>query len=86
MSIGAALEAILMAPRLRRRAGVTYEFTDSKITKYERDRTEVGVQCIDTYMPVSCISYIDICIYIDMYIYIYMYSVAILAQALNPFI
>jgi hypothetical protein len=38
---GAALEAIINAPRLRRRAGVTHEFASSRITKYERDRTEV---------------------------------------------
>jgi len=37
---GEALEGILNAPKLRRRAGVTYYFPDSKITKYERDRND----------------------------------------------
>lgn len=38
---GAALQAIINAPRLRRRAGVTFEFADSKITKYEKDRSHI---------------------------------------------
>jgi len=69
---GAALEAIRNAPKLRRRAGVTYYFADSKITKYEPDRNDrmgsriryqqVGSRClgVSRYISLSLFEHIGL--------------------------